>query len=213
MAHAAFGMPVFYHSRRKKENVPEWAEYIGDLEEFLGRVDVVSVHIALKEETVGYLDEGRLRAMKRGGILINTARGKVVNEEALIRVLEDGHVSRLFVIYLDHVRFGIPDSPHPEKRTPSHHRLSLITSYYNDLIDSFFQLYAAGLDVYPNEPTINPRLFSFPNVTLLPHMGTETQESQHTMEIRALTNLKDFLTKGRGRDVVPEMQGDTATKL
>ena len=61
-----------------------------------------------------------------------------------------------------------------------------------------------GLDVYPSEPKINPRLLEFPTVTLLPHMGTETRESQHSMEVRALTNLQDFLVHGRGKDVVPE---------
>lgn len=63
-----------------------------------------------------------------------------------------------------------------------------------------------GLDVFPNEPNINPRLLQFPQATLLPHMGTETQESQKKMEVRALTNLRDYLTKGRGSDVVPELR-------
>ncbi len=65
---------------------------------------------------------------------------------------------------------------------------------------------AAGLDVYPNEPVINPRFLDFPQVTLLPHVGTETEESQRGMEVRALTNLKDFLDKGAGRDLVVEHQ-------
>ena len=58
--------------------------------------------------------------------------------------------------------------------------------------------------MYPNEPEVNPRLLEFPNATLLPHMGTETCDSQKKMEIRALTNLRDFLTKGQGEDLVPE---------
>ena len=37
-------------------------------------------------------------------------------------------------------------------------------------------------------------------------MGTETEESQRKMEVRALTNLRDYLTKGKGEDVVPELQ-------
>lgn len=50
----------------------------------------------------------------------------------------------------------------------------------------------------------------FPNATLLPHMGTETCDSQKKMEIRALGNLRDFLTKGSGADVVPEMKSNVA---
>ena len=68
------------------------------------------------------------------------------------------------------------------------------------------QLSAVGLDVFPNEPEVNPRLLQFPQATLLPHMGTETQESQKKMEIRALTNLRDYLIRGYGTDVVPELK-------
>lgn len=94
-------MPVFYHSRNRKESAPAWAEYIADLDEFLGRVDVVSIHIALNQQTVGFVGEKQLRAMKKGSILINTARGKVVDEEALIKVLEDGHVSMILTRFRD----------------------------------------------------------------------------------------------------------------
>lgn len=100
MVHGAFGFGskelILYHSRKAKDGAPSWMEYESDLMKFLGRVDVVSVHIALKRETEGFLGERELRGMKKGGILINTARGKVVDEEALIRVLEDGHVSPRF---------------------------------------------------------------------------------------------------------------------
>jgi glyoxylate reductase len=74
------------------------------------------------------------------------------------------------------------------------------------------QLASVGLDVYPNEPEVNPRFLEFPQVTLLPHMGTETQDSQCKMEIRALTNLRDFLTTGMGKDLVIEFK-NTPHKL
>ncbi len=66
------------------------------------------------------------------------------------------------------------------------------------------QLSAAGLDVFPDEPRVNPQLLKFTNVTLLPHMGTETKDTQKVMEVRALTNLRDFLTVGMGQDLVVE---------
>jgi len=68
------------------------------------------------------------------------------------------------------------------------------------------QLASVGLDVFPNEPEVNPRLLEFPQVALLPHMGTENQDSQRRMEVRALTNLRDFFTKGKGSDLIPEMR-------
>lgn len=40
------------------------------------------------------------------------------------------------------------------------------------------QLYSAGIDVYPDEPNVNPKLIAMDNITLLPHMGTETRDSQ-----------------------------------
>ena len=62
------------------------------------------------------------------------------------------------------------------------------------------------MDVYPNEPEVNPRLLEFDNVTLLPHMGTETRDSQKKMELRALGNLKDFIVRGSAKDLVAEMR-------
>lgn len=70
----------------------------------------------------------------------------------------------------------------------------------------FEELSAVGLDVFPNEPEVNPLLLEFANVTLLPHMGTETQDTQKVMEVRALMNLRDLI-KGVGQDLVVE---DTA---
>ena len=46
----------------------------------------------------------------------------------------------------------------------------------------------------------------FPQNALLPHMGTENQDSQCRMEVRALTNLRDFLLEGKGKDMVPEIR-------
>lgn len=64
--------------------------------------------------------------------------------------------------------------------------------------------------MFPNEPDVNPRLLEFPQVTLLPHMGTENQDTQRKMEIRALTNLRDFLLAGMGKDLVREYKEEQA---
>jgi len=71
---------------------------------------------------------------------------------------------------------------------------------------------AVGLDVFPDEPAVNPRLLDFRNATLLPHMGTMTCDTQRKMEVRTLTNIRDFLVKGKGLDIVPELQ-DLGVKL
>lgn len=96
LAHA-FPMRIVYHNRGKVEGAPEWCEYYPAerLDEMLGIADVLSVHVPLKKETEGLVGEKMIRALKKGAIIINTARGKVIDEDAMIRALEDGHV-RLF---------------------------------------------------------------------------------------------------------------------
>ena len=68
------------------------------LEELLQSSDFVSVHLALTTETHNLLDARRIASMKRGAVLVNTARGGIVNEMALGQALEDGH---LFAAALD----------------------------------------------------------------------------------------------------------------
>lgn len=65
---------------------------------------------------------------------------------------------------------------------------------------------SVGLDVFPDEPRVNPRLLAFPQNVLLPHVGTRTQDTERKMEVRAMTNLRDFLLTGSGKDLVLECQ-------
>lgn len=92
---AAFGMEVLYWSRSSSPELEAGAggRRVEDLEELLSVSDVVSVHLPLTPETQGLLDSGRLTAMKRGAILVNTARGAVVDERALEESLRSGHLA------------------------------------------------------------------------------------------------------------------------
>lgn len=63
------------------------------LDELLRVSHVVSVHVPLTEQTHHLLDERRLRSLPRGAFVINTSRGPVVDEAALVRVLEGGHLA------------------------------------------------------------------------------------------------------------------------
>jgi lactate dehydrogenase-like 2-hydroxyacid dehydrogenase len=94
LAHA-FPMRIIYHSRNKVLGAPDWCEYFEKerLDEFLGLADVLSVHVPLGPATEGLINGKLIRKLKKGAILVNTARGKVVDESALIKALEDGHVS------------------------------------------------------------------------------------------------------------------------
>ena len=92
MAQALPMKKIYYHNRKPKTDAPAWAEYVADLEEFLAKSDVLSIHCPLNEETVGLIGEKEIAKLKKGSIIINTARGKVIDEAALIAALRSGHV-------------------------------------------------------------------------------------------------------------------------
>jgi glyoxylate reductase len=90
---AAFGMKVVYWGRQSKQN-PE----LGDarrlqLDPLLSTSDFISVHLPLTRETRHLLDRNRLNSMKKGAILINTARGAIVDESALVACLQNGNLA------------------------------------------------------------------------------------------------------------------------
>jgi D-3-phosphoglycerate dehydrogenase len=87
----AFGMQVLAYDPYQSE-LPEGIERCWSLSELLARSDVVSLHVPLNGETRGMLGEAELTQMRRGAILINTARGAVINEADLLRALEAGHL-------------------------------------------------------------------------------------------------------------------------
>jgi lactate dehydrogenase-like 2-hydroxyacid dehydrogenase len=64
-----------------------------DLNEMLARADAVSLHVPLTEQTRHLIDDGALRAMRPDAILVNTARGAVVDQDALRRALADGVIA------------------------------------------------------------------------------------------------------------------------
>ncbi|HQG30400.1 MAG TPA: hydroxyacid dehydrogenase [Deltaproteobacteria bacterium] len=62
------------------------------LSELLSRSDIVTLHVPLVPETEGMIDEAALAAAKPGVILVNTSRGRVIDEDALVRGLRTGHI-------------------------------------------------------------------------------------------------------------------------
>ena len=91
----AFQMPVLYHNRNRDLAAEKelGARYYPELYELLSLSDIVSIHCPLTAETHHIIDDEALRAMKPTSVLINTARGGVVDEEALIRALQNGEIS------------------------------------------------------------------------------------------------------------------------
>lgn len=90
----AFGMEISYYNRNRK---PESIEMeIGmtykPFEKILKDSDVISINTPLSKKTYHLIDEPELSKIKRGGLIINTARGAVINERALIKFLANGHL-------------------------------------------------------------------------------------------------------------------------
>ncbi|MFC2030377.1 hydroxyacid dehydrogenase [Chloroflexota bacterium] len=94
MCHLALHMPVFVHDPYlEREAVTEWgAVFVEDLIELAGQVDVLSVHTPLTGETRRLINRDVINAMIPGAILVNTSRGPVVDETALLEALQGGHL-------------------------------------------------------------------------------------------------------------------------
>jgi lactate dehydrogenase-like 2-hydroxyacid dehydrogenase len=108
----AFGSGLRYtgRSRKSEEEERECGVTYLPQDELLASCDIVSLHIAANSETFHYIGEAELRRMKPGAILINTARGEIVDAEALVRALKDGIISAagLDTLYPEPVQ---PDNP------------------------------------------------------------------------------------------------------
>lgn len=145
----AFGTKILYYSRSRNSELEELtgAKKVS-LEKLLQSSDVISIHIPMSPSVFHLLDKEKLALLKKTAILINTARGEIVDEKELIRIL---------------------------KRK---------------------KIFAAGFDVYENEPNINPELLKLNNVVLLPHVGSGTVEARNAMAELSAKNIIQVL-KGK----------------
>ncbi|QQS34862.1 MAG: D-glycerate dehydrogenase [Ignavibacteriales bacterium] len=143
----AFGCSIIYFSdiaNKKMEN--EITAKRVSLEKLLMNADIISVHLPLNSKTKYMLNAERLSLLKSSAILINTSRGEVIEEKALIKLLKEN------------------------------------------------KIFAAGLDVFENEPNINPKLSALNNVVLLPHIGSATIEARNAMAMLAAKNIAAVLS-------------------
>ena len=138
---AGFGMEVVHHARHPTGQ----PGYVPHLDELLRRADAVSLHVPLTEATRHLIGRPQLALMKPTAVLVNTARGGVVDEEALMTALREGTI------------FG------------------------------------AGLDVFEDEPRLDPRWRETPHVTLLPHLGSATTQTRVRMGQLACRGVCDVL--------------------
>jgi len=144
----AFGLSINYHNRRRVPAAVEEelsAAYWESLDQMLAHMDIVSVNCPHTPATFHLLSARRLKLMKPTAYVVNTARGEVIDENALARMVEAG------------------------------------------------ELAGAGLDVFENEPAINPKLIKNSKVVLLPHLGSATIEGRIDMGEKVIINIRTFL--------------------
>lgn len=153
----AFGLEVHYHNRTQlPEDMEEALEatYWDSLDHMLPHMDIVSINCPHTPATHHLMNERTLGLLQPHAYVVNTARGGVIDEAALIAALKNKVIS------------------------------------------------GAGLDVYENEPAINPELLTLPNVELLPHMGSATIEGREGMGERVIINIKTWVDGHRPPDRV-----------
>lgn len=91
----AFGLQIHYHNRQKIDQLTHDeldATFYNDLDEMLAQVDIVSVNCPSTPETFHLLSAERIALIKPGSYIVNTARGEIIDEEAMIRALQDGKI-------------------------------------------------------------------------------------------------------------------------
>ncbi len=107
----AFGMKVLAYDPAPLE----WeggVEKCSNMGELLGKADIVSIHVPLNASTAGLVGRLELGQMPGGGLLVNTSRGDVVDEAALLAALESGHLAGAALDVLPHERSSeLKESP------------------------------------------------------------------------------------------------------
>lgn len=88
----AFGCNILAYNRTKKEELEKLGVKYVSIEELMGESDIVSIHVPLNEQTRGLINKDKIALMKKDALLINTARGPIVDNEALAEALNLGKI-------------------------------------------------------------------------------------------------------------------------
>lgn len=137
-----FEMKILYNNVKRNEGFEkETGAIFVDKETLFKESDFISVHVPLLPSTRHLISAEEFGMMKNTAIFINTSRGPVVDEKALVEALKNK------------------------------------------------EIWGAGLDVFEDEPEVNPELINMSNVTLLPHIASATIETRTNMGLIAARNI------------------------
>ena len=108
-----FDMTIHYHNRKPLDHAQEiGAIYHDSVEDMLAEIDVLSIHCPATEHTTGLINSKTLAHMKPNAIVVNTSRGAVVDDQALVDALKSGHIAAAGLDVFN----GEPDTIHPGYR-------------------------------------------------------------------------------------------------
>ena len=111
----AFGMNVIYHNRKPLDDkTAGGADYVG-FDDLLAKSDVLSLNLPLNANTRHIISTAAFQKMKRGIVIVNTARGGVLDEKALVQAIEDGIVRSVGLDVYEqepNIHPGLVDNPH-----------------------------------------------------------------------------------------------------
>lgn len=93
-------MKVLAYNRSQNDQAKKYVEY-SDLEEIFEKSDIIDLHLPLNDDTENIINKKSIEKMKDGVIIINTARGGLIDESALIEAIENG---KIYGVGLDVVR-------------------------------------------------------------------------------------------------------------
>lgn len=124
----AFGMRTIAYDPSKVDFPPQ-VEKCRTLEGLLGVADVVSLHVPLNENTKALISYGEFKIMKKGDLLINTSRGEVVDEDALLKGLETGRLGGAALDVIENELSFSRDKTHPLVEYAKTHTNLLITPH------------------------------------------------------------------------------------
>lgn len=88
---AGFDMEIAYHNRRARTDTPH--RYVGSLRELAAWADILAIACPATPETIGSVDDAVLAALGPEGLIINIARGSIVDEDALVAALDGGRIA------------------------------------------------------------------------------------------------------------------------
>jgi glyoxylate/hydroxypyruvate/2-ketogluconate reductase len=159
-----FDMNILYHTRNRAAAEVEQglnARYVSK-DELLAQSDVVMLILPYTSDTHHYIGAPEMAKMKPSAVLLNMARGGIVDDTALVDALKTGTI------------------------------------------------WAAGLDVYENEPRVNPGLLELENVVLSPHIASASEPTRRAMAMTGAKNLVAALSGETPPNLVnPECRGSS----